>query len=206
MKFTCSVMVGLVLGGAATILSAREQPPNTQQAAEQKAVNLCSSCHGPRGISTSPEFPVLAAQREAYTIRQLEAFAKKTRANKDAHDYMWGIAGQLDEGTIARIARYYALQLPAPGRSERLALAIKGEEVFEGGAPDRGIPPCAACHGHDAEGVGEFPRLAGQHAKYIAKQVGLIQTHARPTAVKHDFIKDLTSEETQAVAAYVQSK
>ena len=62
MRFPCSVMVGLVLGGAATILSALDEPPNTQQAAEKTAVNLCSSCHGPRGISTSPEFPILAAQ------------------------------------------------------------------------------------------------------------------------------------------------
>src|ERR1700681_3803472 len=174
-------LAAMLLAGAITAAEAQNNAAEIQKGAEQKAVNLCSSCHGPRGISTSPEFPVLAAQREAYTIRQLEAFAKKTRANKDAHDYMWGIAGQLDEGTIARIARYYALQLPAPGRSERLALAIKGKEVFEGGAPDRGIPPCAACHGHDAEGVREFPRLAGQHAQYIAKQGGLIQTHARPT-------------------------
>lgn len=206
MKITCSVIVGFVLGSAATIISARDQPANTQQAAEEKAVNLCSSCHGPRGVSTSPEFPILAAQREIYTIKQLEAFANKTRAEKDAHDYMWGIAGQLDEAIIGGIARYYAVQPPARGRSERAALAMKGKEVFEGGAPDRGIPPCAACHGQNAEGVGEFPRLAGQHAKYIAKQVGHFQTRARPTAVKHDFIKDLTPEETQSVAAYVQSK
>lgn len=206
MRFPCSVMVGLVLGGAATIVSARDEPPNTQQAAEKTAVNLCSSCHGPRGISTSPEFPILAAQPEAYTIRQLEAFAKRTRADKEAHDYMWGIAGQLDEATIRGIARYYAVQPPAPARPEQPVLAMKGREVFDGGAPDRGIPPCGTCHGHNAEGVGEFPRLAGQHAKYITKQIAYIQTRTRPTAVKHDFIKDLTPEETRAVAAYVQSK
>jgi len=206
MKLACSVLVGVVLGGTATIANARDLPPNAQKAAEEKAVNLCSSCHGPRGISTSPEFPILAAQREDYTIKQLEAFANRIRADKDAHDFMWGIAGQLDAVTIGGIARYYAVQPPAPGRSERPALAMKGKEMFDGGALDRGIPACTACHGQQAEGAGEFPRLAGQHAKYIVKQVGYIQTQARETAIKHDFMKALTHEETQAVAAYVQSR
>jgi cytochrome c553 len=206
MKLTCSVLFGLVLGGAATIIDARDQPPIAPKVAEEKAVNLCSSCHGPRGISTSPEFPILAAQLEGYTIKQLEAFAKRMRADKDAHDFMWGIAIQLDEAMIGGIARYYAVQPPAPGRPERSALAMKGEEVFNGGVVDRGIPACAACHGQNAEGVGEFPRLAGQHAKYITKQVGYLQTQARATDVKHDFVKNLTPEETQAVAAYVQSR
>ena len=169
-------------------------------------MNLCSTCHGPRGISTSPEFPILAAQREDYTIKQLEAFAKKSRADKDAHDFMWGIASLLDEAMIDCIAHYYAVQPPATGRPERPVLAMKGKAVFDGGALDRGIPACATCHGQNAEGLGEFPRLAGQHAKYIAKQVGYIQMQARATIVRHDFVKELTFEETQAVAAYLQSR
>src|SRR6185312_11309584 len=42
--------------------------------AEQTAVNLCSTCHGPRGVSRSAEFPILAAQREGYLLAQLDAF------------------------------------------------------------------------------------------------------------------------------------
>jgi len=206
MKLTSLVMFGMLLGTATTVVCARDQPPNTQKAAEEKAVNLCSSCHGPRGVSTSPEFPILAAQNEVYLIRQLEAFARKTRADKDAHDFMWGIARQLDEATTAGIARYYATQAPAPGRAERPALATQGKKLFEAGAPERGIPPCTSCHGQNAEGVAEFPRLAGQHAKYIAKQLSYIRMQARTTEVTHDFIKAFTPEETQSVAAYVQSK
>ena len=65
---------------------------------------------------------------------------------------------------------------------------MKGKEVFEGGVLDRGIPACATCHGQNAEGFGEFPRLAGQHAKYIAKQIGYFQKQTRTTVVKHDFM------------------
>src|SRR5512142_182914 len=52
---------------------------------EERAVNLCSTCHGPRGVSTSPEFPILAAQREAYLIAQMKAFRDRSRADKDAY-------------------------------------------------------------------------------------------------------------------------
>ena len=206
MKFTCSVLIGVALVGAATIVYGRDQPSNTPKAAEEEAVNLCSSCHGPRGISTSPEFPNLAGQREDYLIRELEAFAKKARADKDAHDFMWGIAGQLDDALTRGVARYYAAQPPAPGRSDHSALATSGKELFDRGVPDRSIPPCAACHGQNAEGVFEFPRLAGQHAKYIVKQLSYIRMQTRTTTVPHDFIKNLTPEETLSVAAYVQSK
>ena len=181
-------------------------PADIQKAAEEKAVNLCSTCHGPRGISTSPEFPILAAQRKGYLEAQIDAFRKRTRAEKDAHDFMWGIAGNLDEAIIGSIAAYYASQPPAPGRSDDPALIAKGKELFDKGVPDRGIPACMACHGADAAGVADFPRLAGQHAKYVVKQLNYIQSLVRAAPVMHGIVKDLAPAEIQAVAAYVQSR
>ena len=195
-----------LLAGAATLLSAQTIPPDIQKAAEEKAVNLCSTCHGPRGISTSPEFPILAAQRTAYLAAQIDAFRKQARAEKDAHDFMWGIAGRLDEKIINGIAAYYAAQPRAPGRTDDPALVAKGKELFDKGLLDRGIPACATCHGANGEGVADFPRLAGQHAKYVAKQLTYIQTLTRAAPVMHGIVKDLTPDEMQAVAAYMQSK
>ena len=195
-----------LLAGAATLLSAQTIPPDVQKAAEEKAVNLCSTCHGPRGISTSPEFPILAAQRTGYLAAQIDAFRKQARAEKDAHDFMWGIAGRLDEKIINGIAAYYAAQPRAPGRTDDPAIVAKGKELFDKGLLDRGIPACATCHGANGEGVADFPRLAGQHAKYVAKQLAYIQTLTRAAPVMHGIVKDLTPDEMQAVAAYVQSK
>jgi cytochrome c553 len=195
-----------LLAGAATLLSAQTIPPDIQKAAEEKAVNLCSTCHGPRGISTSPEFPILAAQHTGYLASQIDAFRKQARAEKDAHDFMWGIAGRLDEKIINGIAAYYAAQPRAPGRTDDPALVAKGKELFDKGLLDRGIPACATCHGANGEGVADFPRLAGQHAKYVAKQLTYIQTLTRAAPVMHGIVKDLTPDEMQAVAAYVQSK
>ena len=195
-----------LLAGATTLLSAQTIPPDIQKAAEEKAVNLCSTCHGPRGISTSPEFPILAAQHTGYLASQIDAFRKQARAEKDAHDFMWGIAGRLDEKIINGIAAYYAAQPRAPARTDDPALVAKGKELFDKGLLDRGIPACATCHGANGEGVADFPRLAGQHAKYVAKQLTYIQTLTRAAPVMHGIVKDLTPDEMQAVAAYVQSK
>jgi cytochrome c553 len=196
----------ILLAGAVTAAGAQNNAADIQKAAEEKAINLCSTCHGPRGISTSAEFPILAAQRKGYLEAQIDAFRKKTRAEKDAHDFMWGIAGNLDEAIVGGIAAYYAAQPPAPGRTDDPKLVAKGKELFDKGLPERGIPACKACHGDDAKGTADFPRLAGQHAKYVAKQLNYIQSLVRAAPVMHGIIKDLTPPEMQAVAAYVQSK
>jgi len=178
----------------------------SQKAGEEKALNLCSTCHGPRGISTSPEFPILAAQRRGYLEAQLEAFRSHTRSEKIAHDFMWGIAGGLDDKMIGAVAGFYAAQPPAPGRASDPALVAKGKQLFDQGVADRGIPACASCHGPDAAGLADFPRLAGQHAKYVVKQLEYIQSLVRNAPVMHGIIKDITPDEMRAVAAYVQSK
>ena len=198
--------VFMLLACATPVLSAQAIPPDIQKAAEEQAVNLCSTCHGPRGISTSPEFPILAAQRSGYLAAQIDAFRKQTRAEKDAHDFMWGIAGRLDEKIIVGIAAYYAAQPPVAGRTDDATLVAKGKELFDKGVPERSIPACATCHGANGEGIADFPRLAGQHGKYVAKQLTYIQSLTRAAPVMHGIVKDLTPGEIQAVAAYVQSK
>jgi cytochrome c553 len=199
-------LIATLIGGVMMMAHAQSLSPNAERGAADKAVNLCSTCHGPRGISTSPEFPTLAGQREAYLVAQMKAFRDRTRADKEAHQFMWGIAAQLDDPTIEGIARYYAEQSPPPPRSVSPMLAMQGKDLFHRGAPDRGIPACATCHGQNAEGDGEQPRLAGQHAKYVAKQLHYMQTQERQPSTMRGTINDLTAEERQAVAEYVQSR
>ena len=210
MKSIRRAILGAVLGGAITAATAQvgTTPADVvrMKAGEEKAVNLCSTCHGPRGISTSPEFPILAAQNVGYLESQLEAFRAKSREEKVAHDFMWGIAYNLDDEMIKSVALYYSKQPPAPGRPGDAATVAKGKELFDKGVPARGIPACATCHGADAQGIAAFPRLAGQHAKYILSQLDYIQSLVRKAPVMHGIVKDLTPEEMQAVAAYVQSR
>jgi cytochrome c553 len=199
------IAIAVVIGMAAAVHAERPSA-GSARAAEQKAATLCSTCHGPRGVSTSPEFPNLAGQRESYFVRQIEAFRARSRAEKDAHDFMWGIASQLEDGIIAELAHYYAAQAPAPGRAADPSLASKGKELFDRGAPDREIPACASCHGPNAEGKEDAPRLAGQHAKYVAKQLRSMQDESRANEQMREIVKKLRPEEMVALSAYVQSR
>jgi cytochrome c553 len=201
-----AVALALAMFPARAQVGANSADIEHRKAGEEKAINLCSTCHGPRGISTSSEFPILAAQRRRYLAAQLEDFRSHARAERVAHDFMWGIAGGLDDTMIDAVAGYYAAQPPAAGRSGDPALIAKGRQLFEQGVIERGIPACATCHGADAAGLGDFPRLAGQHAKYVLKQLQYIQSLVRKAPVMHGIVKDLAPDEMNALAAYVQSK
>lgn len=178
----------------------------SQQTAAQLATEVCSSCHGPGGRSISPAFPNLAGQQADYVVNQLKAFRAHTRGEPAAHDFMWGMARGLDNQSIAALAKYFASQQPAPGKPSDTSLMATGKELFDHGVPAKQIPACSTCHGADAAGNGEFPRLAGQHADYVTKQLFLIQAALRNVPAMHGVIKDLDANQIAAVAAYVQSK
>lgn len=175
------------------------------QAAQKVAATICASCHGPSGVSTSPLFPRLAGQQELYLAAQLRAFKGKTRGEQDAHDYMWGMATLLDETVIDALARYYAAQKPAPGTPGSAALIARGKILFEKGDPAHDVMPCASCHGDAAQGNAIFPRLAGQHAAYVVRQLQVIQRQFRDSPIMHGVIKEIDADGMKAVAEYVQS-
>jgi cytochrome c553 len=179
---------------------------DAQQATVKTVLQTCSTCHGPKGRSVSPTFPNLAAQTAPYLEVQLKAFKDQSRADPDAQAYMWGMASQLSDATISSLAAYFSAQPAAgPGRSADPALIAKGRRLFEEGVPARQIPPCASCHGAHAEGQSIFPRLAGQHAPYLLKQLLVIQNVLRTAPVMHGVIKDLTKDQMQSVVAYLES-
>ncbi|MDP8984852.1 MAG: cytochrome c4 [Pseudomonadota bacterium] len=178
---------------------------DAQSVPAKAAIETCASCHGPRGRSVSPTFPNLAAQQAPYIELQLKAFKDQSRADPDAQAYMWGMAAQMSDATIGALAVYYAAQPAAPGKGGHSPLIAQGKQLFEEGVPTRQIPPCASCHGAHAEGMATFPRLAGQHAPYLFKQLLVIQSVLRTAPVMHGVIKDLTKDQMQALVAYLES-
>jgi cytochrome c553 len=195
------VAQGALGQGAASGADRARQDP----AARQVAASICASCHGAGGVSTSPLFPRLAGQQELYLAAQLKAFKTKSRGEKDAHDYMWGMATLLEDSVIEGLARYYAAQPPAPGIRGNAALVAEGKVLYEKGDPSRNVVACASCHGDAAQGNSIFPRLAGQHAAYVVRQLDVIQRQFRDSPIMHGVIKDLDASAMKAVAEYVQS-
>lgn len=202
---TPALLAGSLLA-AASVASAQDKPPGTDQAAQKVAASICSSCHGPAGVSTSPLFPRLAGQQEIYLTAQLKAFKAKTRGEADAHDYMWGMATLLDDSVLAGLAHYYAGQKPAPGIAGNAELIARGKVLYEKGDPSHNVVACATCHGDAAQGASIFPRLAGQHAAYVVRQLEVIQHKFRDSPIMHGVIKDLDADTMRAVAEYVQSR
>ncbi|MGO9934424.1 MAG: c-type cytochrome [Steroidobacteraceae bacterium] len=178
---------------------------DAQKAALHKTIETCGTCHGVNGRSIAPTFPNLAAQTAPYIELQLHAFKDQSRADPDAQAYMWGMASQLNDVTISGLASYFAAQPAAPGTSGNATLVAQGKQLYELGVPARQIPPCATCHGVHAQGMASFPRLAGQHAPYLLKQLLVIQSVLRMAPVMHGVVKDLTKDQMQAVVAYLES-
>lgn len=172
----------------------------------QRAVHVCATCHGDFGRSSDSRFPALAGQAREYTIRQLKDFRDKSRAETDVQAYMYGISALLTDGAIEGLADYYAKQEPRPGRAGSAALMSQGKAIFEKGLPALGVRACASCHGDKAEGQTGFPRLAGQHADYIVRQLKVFKTPLRPHGViMKNEVRAMNEAQMKAVAAYLQS-
>lgn len=172
------------------------------------ALQVCSNCHGATGVSTSPNFPNLAAQTPDYLVAQLKGFRSHDRRDPAGFEYMWGLSRSLTDAQIDGLAAYYAAQQPAAQPVEGAAGQIaSGRAVFERGLPERNIPACATCHGDAGQGRAGFPRLAGQHADYVVKQLIVFQrTDERPEgSVMKTIAHDLQRSDIDGVAAYLQS-
>jgi cytochrome c553 len=201
-----TLSAGLLMVGIAHAADANtDGMTDAQKATLQKTIETCSACHGLNGRSVAPTFPNLAAQTAPYIELQLHAFKDQTRADPDAQAYMWGMASQLNDASISGLAAYFSKQSAAEGRSGNAGLIAQGKQIFMEGVPGRQIPACASCHGAQAQGNGPFPRLAGQHAPYLLKQLLVIQSVLRTAPVMHGVIKDLTRDQMQAVVAYLES-
>jgi cytochrome c553 len=179
-------------------------------AQESVAVDLirreCSTCHGARGISVSPTFPNLAGQQAAYLEAQLKAFRDRSRADPHAQAFMWGMAAQLTDSTIADMAAYFAAQPPAKGAPSGPAEIAAGKKIFEEGIAAQQVPACQSCHMKNAEGNAVFPRLAGQHRGYLEKQLEVFATGLRANPIMHENAKNLTALQISQVAAFLSSR
>lgn len=172
------------------------------------AQQVCSSCHGMTGVSVSPNFPNLAAQTPVYLAAQLREFRSHNRSDPAGFEYMWGLSRKLTDEQIAGLADYYAHQAPPPGMTKGNPASIAaGERIFHEGVPGKNVPACVSCHGDRGQGNDQFPRLAGQHADYVVKQLVVFQrTDQRPTAAAMKIVAhELSGQEIESVAAYVQA-
>jgi cytochrome c553 len=121
---------------------------------------------------------------------------------------MWGLSRSLTDAQIDGLAAYYAAQSPAvPTPVTDHTRLDAGKAIFDTGVAAKAVPACAGCHGNQGQGLAAFPRLAGQHADYVMKQLLVFQrTDGRPEGgIMKTVAHELSDQNVRDVAAYVQS-
>ncbi len=170
----------------------------------QEAYEVCGACHLPSGAGRPDgTFPQLAGQHTTVLIKQMADIRMGLRDNPTMYPFA---ATLVDPQELADVASYIeSLCIPVEhGKYEGADAAIKiaqGKDLYE--------KQCLECHGKNGEGNKEkfYPVIAGQHYKYLLRQMTEIRDghrrNANPDMVK--VIKPYTNDQLVAISAYQSS-
>ena len=169
-------------------------------------LQLCASCHGVNGNSTSPENPRLAGRQARYASQQMKDF----KSGKRVSAVMAGIMATIDDAEIELLATYFQEQKPAPAAApaadpKRLA---QGKEIYFEGIVGSAVPACSGCHTETGKGTNRYPRLAGQHAQYLAQQMLAYKSGERKNddrELMRAVATRMTEPEIRAVSEFIQT-
>jgi cytochrome c553 len=161
----------------------------------------CGTCHGSDGQSTSPIFPSLAAQNQAYLVKQMKDFKSKKRVSET----MAPQVADLSAAHITELAAYFAGKPAKVNRVSEEDLLLVGRYIYTKGNSWSGVPACASCHGEKAFWTSVLPRLAGQNSRYLLSQLKEfnLRTRTNDNEVMHLVASRLTEMETKAVSDYL---
>lgn len=171
------------------------------------AAQVCAACHAADGNSAAPANPKVAGQFVEYLDKQLHDF-KAQGGKKAAREsaIMAGMVANLSVADMKGLASYYAQQKLKPAAAADKDLATLGQKIWRGGNAASGVPACAGCHGPAGAGLpGQYPRLAGQYAEYLAAQLKLFREGGRandPNGAMRGVAARLTDREIRAVSEY----
>jgi len=194
----------ILLVAALTAVAAQGQEGSVEAGRLKSAI--CAACHGVDGNSVTPDWPMLAGQHASYIVRQLQAFKNGERTDVTMKPF----ADTLSDQDMLDVAAYFAAQTPTPKGADP-ALVSLGQQIYRGGVPSRAIAACIACHGPDGSGnpLAAYPRVSGQHATYVTKQLNAYRAGDRTSDVDFDQMmrnvaRTLLDDEIRALSSYVQ--
>ncbi len=173
-------------------------------------IAYCQDCHGSSGQGYRGFYPIprLGGQQVEYTKNQLRAFVERRRTN----NIMFSVAHVLSPAMMTALATKFRNFNPKPIGGAPSRLAATGKKIFDDGIPERNVAACAACHGPEATGRDQFPRLAGQLYPYVIKELtnwsserGQNPGQQDTSFIMQPVAHSLTKPEIEAVAAYVSN-
>lgn len=203
-----SLPLAILAFGFATAARAEATDTAVSTQAVQAKIKYCEVCHGPSGQGFQGYYPIprLAGQQPEYIKNQLEAFDERRRVNP----IMFNVAHVLSPAMQTALATNFNKFNAKPVGGGQKDLVATGKKIFEEGIANSDVPPCASCHGTEAKGDGQFPRLAGQLPDYVFKKLTNWskergQNPAKPdtSAIMQPIAHSLTESQIKAVAAYL---
>jgi cytochrome c553 len=194
------VLVAVMLAGATR--AANDASTVSNQDVQAK-LRYCEVCHGvsAQGFLGYYPIPRLAGQQVAYIQNQLQGFSEHKRTN----NIMFNVGHVLSPAMIMALATNFHDLDPKPLANAPKELVAAGKQIYEAGVAGANVPACASCHGKEAKGDGQFPRLAGQLYSYVSLQLtNWSKERAESTAdMMAPIARGLTDAQIKAVAAYV---
>ncbi|MYM63728.1 cytochrome c [Pseudomaricurvus sp. HS19] len=202
------VAVGLI-AAAQGVLAAGDAA-----AGEGKAA-MCAACHGADGNSPAPNFPKLAGLGEKYLLKQMHDIKAGDRQVME----MTGLLDSMSEQDMADIAAFFDSKTTQLAGAKPLTVRVNsgadvdglalGETLYRAGKADVGTPACTGCHSPRGQGnePAGYPRLSGQHADYIEKQLRDFRAGARVNdgdqRTMRSVAKNLSDAEIKALANFI---
>jgi cytochrome c553 len=173
-------------------------------AGDSASVRNCTWCHGTsgQGFMTAPR---LAGQRPQYVESQIRSFREHVRDNPFSRQYMWGAVAALGPYTARDLAAYFATIPPKPANDGNRDLAARGRTIYLEGIPEANVVSCYACHGPNAEGVRDIPRLGGLAYFYLKGRLKQWREgyHSSPGSPMPMVAGHLGPDEIEALASYL---
>ena len=196
-KLAIPILVALISGPiCATATPLLGDPPSLP-------VKNCTWCHGTsaQGYSSAPR---LAGQRPRYIENQLVDFRNHSRDNPNSRQFMWPATANLDPVVARNLADYFS-HLPADAAKDgNRDLVAAGRAIYELGIPEANVVSCLVCHGPDAEGVREIPRLGGLSFSYLKSRLEQWGAGFHASAAPMPAIAQaLSAQEIDALASYL---
>lgn len=121
---------------------------------------------------------------------------------------MADMVAKLTSDEMLALGKYYEkMDIPKEEPKEP-QLAGMGSYIYHNGNKFSGVPACVACHGVNADGATNLPRLGRQFASYLEHQLKMFNKRERTNdnAVMHVVAEKMTPLEMHAVAEYLSGK
>ena len=161
----------------------------------------CQACHGSDGNSSGAETPRLNGQSWVYIANRVRSFRDVTKQSAHATKFMFDVNSGVSDAVLLDLARYFAAQPPVVAAPTG-KLAEQGRELYRKG-DGAAVPACQTCHGPTGEGEGANPRLNGQHAVYLRRQLESFSLLTRVNQTMNPHARDMSAEQISALVAYL---